>query len=128
MKHIKLFEAAVGNNNHGLMVKLIQDMKTLKMDGSRPDDDPEGYDNSVRVGFRHLGNWVHDEENAWDREEEGDMNWREDDDQMIWAQGEYKRYMEKFKEWAKHFPWFAQVELSIETGEKNWANFVITIK
>lgn len=85
----------------------------------------ELYDNTVTADIRHLGNWIHDEEAHYDAE---DDSWQEDDDNMIWAPGQYKLYMEKFKKWAETKPWFKDVALGISTSEKNWVEFTITLK
>ena len=64
----------------------------MRMDGKTSDEvDING--NSVWASFRDVGRWVHDEERGRECEEDGDSDWREDDDNMIWASGEYKRYM-----------------------------------
>jgi len=84
--------------------------------------------NAVEAEIRDLGHWVHDEENAYYREEDGDDDWREDDDQEIWAKGEYKKYMDKFKDWVKGHKWEKKVNLGLSTGEKNWVYFTITLK
>lgn len=55
-------------------------------------------------------------------------HWREDDDQMIWAKGEYKKYYNKFVEWAKRYPWYKSVKLELHTSEKNWCEFRIELK
>ena len=104
-----------------------QDMKRLRMDGKTSDEvDVDG--NYVSASFRDVGRWVHDEERGHECEEDGDPDWREDDDSMIWAPGEYKRYMEEFTQWAKSFPWFKDVVLDINTSEKNWVAFSVTLK
>ncbi len=120
---IKLFEEYL-NEGNDLIAKIKTDMDGLRMDGQRHQGDLNDSDSSVSVDFRHLGRWEHNEEDAWDREED----FREDDDQMIWASGEYKKYMAKFEEWAKSKAWYSKVKLSIEPSEKNWVSFTVTIK
>lgn len=82
---------------------------------------------SVTADFRDLGNWIHNEEDAYYREEEGDMDWREDDDNQIWAPGEYKKYFNKFNDWAKRYSWYKYVKLELSTSEKNYCEFSIKI-
>lgn len=79
----------------------------------------------VGKSFRDLGNWVHDEENNYDNEDDG---WREDDDQKIWASGEYLRYKNLFNNWAKGYKWYDKVRLEIETSEKSYCEFKIYLK
>lgn len=131
MRHLKLFEdmdPKPGDNGieSTLQLKIKNDLQGLRMDGQSPSDDVRIDGDSLSVDFRDLGNWVHDEENAWDREED-DPDFREDDDQMIWAPGEYKRYLAKFEDWAKSKDWYPKVKLSLETSEKNWVSFNINI-
>lgn len=83
-------------------------------------------DKTVSRRGKHVGNWVHDEE-AHSEEGAEDDDWKEDDDQMIWAYGEHEKYMKKFTEWAKDKPWFKKVKLGIETSEKNGVDFIIQI-
>jgi hypothetical protein len=75
--------------------------------------------NFIQIEVRNLGRWIHDEENSYDYE---------DDDQMIWARGEYYKYMSLFEEWAKKFDWYQFATLSLSTSEKNWCEFGIEIK
>lgn len=122
--HESLNELSPGEPS--LINQIKVDMMNLRMDGQRAnrEDDLSIGDTSVSVDFRDLGNWVHNEEDAWDREED----FREDDDQMIWAPGEYKKYMAKFEEWAKNKSWYPKVKLSIQGSEKNWVSFIVSIK
>ena|SRR3972149_4297103 len=126
MKHIKLFE------EHGSVSPLIAEiqkaLEEMKIDGQRHQNDVSVDTNSVSVSFRDLGNWEHDEESHGGDDEDGDDSWREDDDAMVWAPGEYKRYMAKFEDWAKSKPWYDKVKLNISTSEKNWVEFTVTIK
>jgi hypothetical protein len=125
MEHLKKFGSFNESANDDIMKQITSDMKGLSMDGQRADaDEIRISDKSVGVDFRDLGNWVHDEEDAWDREED----FREDDDQMIWAPGEGKKYMAKFEAWAKNKPWYSKVKLGIDTSEKNWCTFTVTLK
>ena len=52
----------------------------------------------------------------------------ENNDQRIWAPGEYKRYSKMFVEWAKKFPWYKKVDLQLSTSEKDWCEFTISLK
>lgn len=107
--------------------QIKNDLSVMRMDGQTSDDEHSG-DNYTSVEFNDLGRWIDDEESGYEREMDGDMDWREDNDNQIWAPGEYKRYMEKFTDWAQSKPWFDKVELSIETGEKNWVTFKVELK
>lgn len=104
-----------------------QNMKCLRMDG-KTSDEVDINENSVSASFRDIGRWIHDEERGHECEEDGDPDWREDDDNMIWAPGEYKRYKDEFTEWAKGFSWFKDVVLDIDPSEKNWVSFSIALK
>lgn len=139
MKHIKLFEEHVALppskkfndevSNTSLIIRIKDAMEEMRIDGQRRDGDvvSDGVD-SVSVSFRNLGNWEHDEEAHGGDDEDGDDSWREDDDAMIWAPGEYKKYMALFTKWAKDKPWFDKVKLDIDSSEKNWVEFRVSIK
>lgn len=90
--------------------------------------DIEIKDNYINFSIRHLGHWIHNEEDSYYRERDGDSGWREDDDQMIWAPGEYKKYYNLFLNWAKSKLWFKKVKLELYTSEKNWVEFSIKLK
>ena len=52
----------------------------------------------------------------------------EDNDNRIWTPGEEKRYKEHFESWAKDHDWYPLVKLSVDTSEKDWAEFSICKK
>lgn len=122
-------EKSVAKINSSPKVKAKNDLlSTIKSDFSnfRPGGDRGEItvnDTTVTYDFRHLGRWIDDEEN-YDGE---DDDWREDNDQRIWAPGEYKKYLTLFKEWAKNYPWFKKVKLELQTSEKDWCEFVISL-
>lgn len=95
-------------------------------------DDVEINEDSVSKSFRGLGDWIDDEESAYEHEDPDDDNydpdWREDNDNRIWAPGEYRKYMNKLKEWASHYPWYEKVVFGIETSEKDYCDFTIELK
>lgn len=95
-------------------------------------EDVEINENSVSKSFRDLGDWIDDEEDSYEKDDpdsdEYDPGWREDNDNKIWAPGEYKRYAIKFRDWAKGHSWYKKVDLEIETGEKSYCDFTITLK
>ena len=97
----------------------------------RPDDTNKD-DDSVTLEFRHLGDWIDDEENSYEYDDpdsdEYAPDWREDNDNRIWAPGEYTRYFKKFKEWAARYPWRKYVDLELNTSEKDWCYFTIQLK
>lgn len=105
--------------------KIQEDLKGLRLSGRKPDQ-LSNYAHEVEASYRDLGEWIHDEESGHEREGEGDMDWREDDDNMILAPGEKARLFAEFVKWAKQFPWRKDVVLSIEASEKNWVVFTIT--
>jgi len=89
--------------------------------------------------FRGLGEWINDEEDYYeyssdcenDDDEEDCMSedeYFEDNDQRIWAPGEEKHYKEHFERWAKDHDWYPLVKLSVDTSEKDWAEFSICKK
>jgi hypothetical protein len=120
------------NKKQELLDTIKSALENMRMDGSRPDDDVDMFSNGVGVSFRDLGRWEDDEEMSSDYEDpdsdDYDPSWREDNDQQVWAHGEYKRYMQKFTDWAKFYSWYKYVKLSIETSEKNWCEFRIELK
>ena len=94
--------------------------------GYGDDDDATISGKQIEKGVRHLGNWLHDEEDHYG---DNDDSWREDDDQMIWDPKSRKFYVTKFKEWVKGKSWKKYVKsINIETGEKNWVYFSIYLK
>lgn len=116
------------NASDKLTQKIKDDLSSLRLDGQSPNEVRVSSDGmSITADFDDLGNWVHDEENSYDREQD-DPDWREDDDQMVWAPGEYKRYKTKFEDWAKSKGWIKNVELSLDQSEKNWCSFTVDIK
>lgn len=87
------------------------------------DEDDQGFGQdglTLSRDFRHLGRWIDDME-------DGQSDY-EDNDQRIWAPGEYKKYAKVFQDWAKTKPWYKKVKLGLETSEKDWCSFTITIK
>lgn len=103
--------------------QIFDDLKSFKPDNKRYND-IEQYIDSVTVSFRHLGNWEDDEEDSYDEEDE---SWREDNDNQIWARGEYQKYKRLFNEWASKYSWYNKVTLGLDTSEKNWCEFTIEI-
>ena len=124
MKNIKLYEDFISEGVNDLISKIKKDIENFRPGGDR--GEITSTDNSVISEFRNLGNWVNNEE-GHDFDDEDDT-WREDDDQMIWDDGEYKKYMNKFKEWAKKYDWFDKVKLDLSTSEKSWCKFTIELK
>lgn len=109
--------------------QIKEDLKGLKMEGEFPSEVEISWDGtSVGASFKGVGLWIHDEERGRECEADGDEDWREDDDNMIWAPGEYRKHMDKFIEWARNFKWFKEVTLNVNTSEKNWASFSIALK
>ncbi len=130
MNHLKgfsdLFEA-----KSNILIDVAKDLMNIKIDGNRPDNTDGAYEveqnsTSISVSFRDLGRWDNDEEAHGGDEE--DRDWREDDDQRIWAPGEHKKYLAKFNDWAQNFSWYKSVKLSIQTGEKSYCDFCIELK
>lgn len=89
--------------------------------------------------FRGLGEWINDEEDYYeylsdcenDEEEEDCMSedeYFEDNDQRAWAPGEGERFTKDFTRWAKDHDWYPLVKLSVDTSEKDWAEFSICKK
>lgn len=79
------------------------------------------------VSFKNVGRWIHDEERGREQEAEGDMDWREDDDNMILAPGELKGFRVDYLKWAIHKSWFPCVKFEENAGEKNWFTITITV-
>lgn len=72
----------------------------------------------VCLSVRHLGNWIHDEGN----EDE------EDDDNEIWAEGQYEKYLKIFEIFVNNSKVAGLVDIDLMTGEKNYCYFSLTIK
>jgi len=110
----------VGNVKE-LLKQIASDLEYFRPDGKRGND-IDINENLLLVSkdFRYLGRWEDDEE---DGQEE-----YEDNDHRIWAHGEYKKYFNMFKEWAKKHSWYNKVELRLDTSEKDWCYFEIRIK
>ena len=87
--------------------------------------DVDVHNDTITKEFRYLGNWIDDEEDRSD-DDFDESDW-EDNDQQIWASGEYKKYIKIFTEWAQGYPWFKDVKLGLTTSEKNWCEFSITV-
>lgn len=109
-----------------LINQIKNDINSFRPDGQ--DGDVSSSEKMVTSEFRDLGNWIHDEENHGGGDEDDDEDWREDDDNEIWASGEYKKYSDKFQEWAKKYSWYDSVKLAVTTSEKNWCEFNIQLK
>ena len=104
-----------------LLNKIASDFEYFRPDGERGNDiDINEKYLEVTKDFRYLGRWVDDYE-----DEQEDY---EDNDQRVWASGEYERYFKKFKEWAKQYPWYKKATLDLDTSEKDWCYFSIKIK
>jgi hypothetical protein len=105
-----------------LLKQIAKDFESfLRHDFGDVDEIKDG----VGKSFRDLGYWVHDEENNYDNEDDG---WREDDDNKIWASGQYSKYKALFNDWAKGYKWYDKVTLEIETSEKSYCEFKIYLK
>lgn len=110
------------NKKQELAKQIAKDFESFKPSGHHGDIEIDNV--LIRNDFRDLGNWIHDEENSYDREDD----WREDDDQEIWAPGEYKKYLKLFTDWAETKSWYKLVKISLQTSEKNWCEFIIEVK
>lgn len=125
MKNIKSFDQMFEAKKVSVDINAIKsDLEGFRPGGGGDSQPAEVNGDQASKSFRHLGNWMHDEERDYD---EDDQDWREDDDQMIWANGEYKKYFKVFTDWASTKPWFSNVKLGLETSEKNWVEFTITV-
>ena len=104
------------------LTQVQSDANSFKPDGNRPDDKPtlDVNNNTIEFAFRNLGNWVNDEEDGQDD--------YEDNDQRVWAVGQFTKYKRLFLTWAKKYDWYKYAILDISTGEKDWAYFYITIE
>jgi len=113
------------NKSEEIVSKIKSDFYSFRPDGQRPNE-IEVRGSYITSDFRHLGNWIDDEEGH--DYDDGDRDWREDNDQRIWAPGMYKRYAALFKQWAKEYPWYKKVDLHLNTSEKDWCEFSISLK
>ena len=112
-------------NTGGKLPDLTQvqsDANSFRPYGIRPDDRPTlDVDNkTIEFAFRNLGNWVNDEEDGQDD--------YEDNDQRVWGVGQFIKYKTLFNAWAETYSWYKYAKLDIQTGEKDWAYFYITIE
>lgn len=108
-----------------LLTQIESDLRSFRPGGGsggniRKDND------SVSKDFRDLGNWINNEEDQYD-DDFDESDW-EDNDNRIWAPGEYKKYLKIFTEWAKRYSWYKYVDLGLQTSEKDWCEFYITLK
>ena len=125
---LKLYENFDELSEGKFTIEDIQkDLDRFNPGGGGSDSQAELRDERASKDFRDLGNWENDEEAGYEHEEDGDMDWREDDDNMIWEPGEYKKYFDIFVKWAESKPWFSNVKLGLETSEKNWVEFSVTL-
>ena len=139
----KFVELATGGAMDSLLDKIKSDLESFRPQGHRGDieifrkypvNETEQFTEytAVTSEFRHLGHWIDDEESAHEFEDPEsdrfDEGWREDNDQRVWAPGEYKRFKAMFTDWAKGYPWFDKVTLDLETSEKDYCEFIVKIK
>lgn len=110
-----------------VLAQMGKDFQNLRIDGQRPDSvsTEGGY---AAAEFRHVGNWIHDEEGHDYEDDEDHDAWKEDDDNEILAPGEGRRLLEQFVKWASQYPWFSKVALDINPSEKNWCEFSACFK
>lgn len=106
-------------NKEQLLKTIESDLEYFRPGGGGESGEIRTDDNSVSREFRYLGNWIDDEEDGQDE--------YEDNDQRVWAPGEYQKYFKAFKEWASSKPWFNQVKLGLQTSEKDWCEFYVTL-
>ena len=97
---------------------ILSDLKYFKPgDSFQSQSGKDSKNKRAYIEFRHLGNWYTPD---WDDEE--------DPDQEEWAGGEYQKYLKIFKSWAKPYKWAKGAKLDVNTSEKNWAEFSVTVK
>lgn len=117
-------------NGGPLLDQIKKDLESFRPQGSH--GYIYDYGNGFASNFRHLGNWIDNDEDASEFEDPDsdryDPGWREDNDQHIWAPGEYRRFKEMFIAWAKNHSWFNEVNLSLQTSEKDNCEFIIELK
>ena len=108
-------------NNEELLKNIALELKRFNPGKYYMKDDVriDAESNIVEMDFRGLGNWIDDEQSGQDD--------YEDNDSRIWAPGEYEKYLQKFKSWASSKSWHKQVKLDINTSEKDWCSFSVTI-
>lgn len=108
--------------------QIVSDARSFRLSGKRPDEF-NIYGNQVELSFRNVGKWIHDEESGREREEEGDPDWREDDDNMILAPGEMKAIYTDLLSWSRGRAWWSpRVTLEVSTSEKCWITVSIQLK
>ena len=119
-------EYAEGGMLDYTLTRIESDLKSFRPDGQSSRDVSVDKDsNRVTAEFRNLGNWINDEEDRYDDDfDESDF---EDNDQQIWDDGEYTKYLNKFKAWASPFSWYVNTRLDLQTSEKNYCEFIIEI-
>jgi len=107
--------------------QIAEDLQNFRLEG-KSWDELEVNEKSITLSFRYVGKWIHDEESGHEREEEGDMDWREDDDNMILEPGQMKSILTDVLGWCKNKPWFEQVTFSVTPQEKCWLSVSIQLK
>lgn len=120
----KILKEALDPND--LLTQIVRDFSTFRPGKSFDKQGPYINFNTASYEFRHLGNWIHDSDLMNDPDYDDDSF--EDDDNEIWAPGEFDKYMKIFTMWSKNFQWAAQVKLEINSSEKNWVSFDIILK
>lgn len=110
-----------------LIAEISASMKHTRVFGKEPDDMEEN-EKSVVCSWRNLGRWIHDEESGHEREEEGDSDWREDDDNMILAPGELNKINKEIMRVVSTKSWYPKIAgFNLETGEKSWLYLYIML-
>jgi hypothetical protein len=107
--------------------QIVSDARSFRLNGKTANE-INVYGNQVELSFRNVGKWIHDEERGREQEAEGDMDWREDDDNMILAPGEEKVIYDSVLNWSKGRAWFDYVTFGVEPSEKCWLTVAIQLK
>jgi hypothetical protein len=117
---------ATEEGEENILVQVSRDLERFRPPGGGKSGEINMNKDSVSKDFRHLGNWINGEQDRSD-DDFDDSDW-EDNDQRIWAPGEYQKWKNYFIEWAKNYSWFNKVDLYLSTSEKDWCEFTVSLK
>jgi hypothetical protein len=102
-----------------LMDMIGQDLKTLRLDGRAPDRIGKERD-GFSADFRNLGKWT----NGGGNPKDDDWSGKAAD---VWDKGEEDKYKKMFKKFIDGREWADKVQFEVETGDKRFAYFVVTV-
>ena len=116
----KFMQSPAMKSNGNLLQQIKDAMNNFTPGSAWQKENAEIRGKEVEKSFRSLG--------VWENDYSDEQNEYEDNDQRVWASGEHKKYLKFFTDWAKKYPWFKKVNLGLQTSEKDWCYFKISLK